>query len=412
MRPDLPPARHVVDLARRHAARGVRFALFEIVIHGIRHQTYIHVMNDGGPTTSIVGFMVNLNWVRDTYFREFVRHVQDYTGDTRLAIEIRDDRGDLVARTGPERPRRMLNAKPFPILFADPSLLSYFSDDTGGISKWTAQVDITDEASLIAVQRASAQTLAMLALGAVTTGVALIWAVQAARKADALATMKTEFQSAMSHEMKTPVSLISLAGETLASGRVTDATAVRDYGHLLAREAHHLARLVENVLCYARLHSMSEPKDFESIDMAELVEESVEHFKPHLTRLRFHTEINLSTDSLQVRADRQMMIHALDNLIDNALKHGGRARYLSIHAYTAALGAVVIEVRDRGEGIAPDELPRVFDKFYRGKGVKTSGSGLGLAIVRRIVQEHRGSVILDSTPGKGTSVIVRLPHDT
>jgi signal transduction histidine kinase len=409
---DPSPVRHVVELARQHASRSVRYAIFESAIGSTRYQTYVQLTygeRSAGHLTSVVGFMVNMDWIRENYFRDFVRHVQDFTGDTTLAIEIRDERGQLVARSGPDRARRRLSAKAFSMLFADPALLPHLTV-AETVPTWTAQIDVANEESTVAAERAAARTIAVLAVGAIATVVALFWTVRAARRAAALAAMQTEFVSAMGHEMKTPVSLISLASDTLANQRITEPGTVREYGQLLSREAGHLARLVENVLCYARLQNLSDPTEFESADVAELIEESLEHFRPNLTRRGFNVHLQLPDEPLQVFAHRLMMIHAFDNLVDNAIKHGGSGRQLSVRGYSAG-DAVIVELGDKGNGIPGDELPRVFEKFYRGKHSKTPGSGLGLAIVQRIVVEHGGSVAIDSTPGAGTSVTVRLPAE-
>jgi signal transduction histidine kinase len=103
-----------------------------------------------------------------------------------------------------------------------------------------------------------------------------------------------------------------------------------------------------------------------------------------------------------------MILHVIDNLIDNAARHGGGGGQVTVRA-TLADGRVPIEVADTGQGIPPDELPRIFDTFYRGKGTRSRGSGLGLAIVRRIVTDHGGNVSVVSRLGEGTTVTIVLP---
>jgi two-component system sensor histidine kinase KdpD len=98
----------------------------------------------------------------------------------------------------------------------------------------------------------------------------------------------------------------------------------------------------------------------------------------------------------------------IGNLIDNALKHGDAGRTLIVKAHVRD-ARVHIELADRGDGIPPDEVSRVFDKFYRGKGASRRGTGLGLTIARRIVDEHGGIITMHSVIGQGTSVEVTLP---
>jgi signal transduction histidine kinase len=102
------------------------------------------------------------------------------------------------------------------------------------------------------------------------------------------------------------------------------------------------------------------------------------------------------------------MIQALDNLIDNAIKYSTGNRYLAVTA-SATPKLVTLTVRDRGSGIAREDLSRVFERFYRGRNVSVSGSGLGLSIARRIVESHGGRIAVRSTVGVGTEVDVILP---
>lgn len=162
IRTDPAAVRPVVEGARREAARGVRFAMFEISVEGVRYQTLVQLIYGGrqtGELTSLVGFMVNLDRVRAHYFADFIRYVQDFIGDRSLAIEIVDDRDHLVARMGPEAAGRPLGAKTFPLLFADPALVAYLSPHAARVPWWTAKVDITNERSLLAAERATARTL-------------------------------------------------------------------------------------------------------------------------------------------------------------------------------------------------------------------------------------------------------------
>jgi signal transduction histidine kinase len=212
----------------------------------------------------------------------------------------------------------------------------------------------------------------------------------------------------MSHEMKTPLSLIGLASDTLANGRYVSPAKVPEYGRLLSRETHHLRRLIDNVLCYARLHTSDGPPTFEPLDVSELVQDSVERFRPLLGDLDVDVQVPLPFDAVWIHGDRVMMHHVLDNLIDNAAKHGGAGRRLTVRAAREG-DRVQIDVADAGNGIPPDELHQVFDQFYRGRNTRTRGSGLGLALVRRIVTDHGGTVSVASELGVGTTITVRLP---
>jgi signal transduction histidine kinase len=301
-----------------------------------------------------------------------------------------------------------IGRKRFPLLFADPSLFAFLAPADRRITWWSAQVGFTADASQRAAERATARTLTALALAALATVGGLAWTMRAARAAAALATAQSEFVSAMSHEMKTPLSLIKLASETLAHGRYVSPATVPEYGHLLSREAHHLRRLIDNVLCFARLHSPQDGRNIEALDVSELVQDSVERFRPLLADLNVEVGVQLPLDAMWIRGDRVMLLHLFDNLIDNAAKHGGAGGRLDVSAGLDGT-RIRIAVADAGQGIPPEELSRIFDRFYRGKGIRARGSGLGLALVQRIVADHGGTVAVSSRVGTGTTVSVVLP---
>jgi signal transduction histidine kinase len=403
------PVWDVLDIARRQAQRNVRFTVFDAVVDRTHYQVVAHLMYDGtgadARLVAIAGFMVNIAWVRAHYFGDFLQQMQGIIGDTSLSIDIVADDGSVVAAVGP-RDVSPEHVRRFPLLFADEALLSLPSRRHD--PEWMARVGVAAEASRAAATRSAARTLGLLAVGAIATLIGLGITVRAARRSADLAAVQSEFVSAVSHEMKTPLSLIKLASDTLANGRYADASAIADYGRLMGVEAHHLARLIDNVLCYARITDSSSDYDVEPIDIAELVQESVDRFRPQLNAQGFEVQVNLPVESPSVNGDPLMLGHVFDNLIDNAAKYGGGGHMLGVTV--AARDRVVdVTVSDRGQGVPAEDLARVFDKFFRGKGSKPRGAGLGLAIVRRIVEDHRGSVRMTSAPGEGTSVVVTLP---
>jgi signal transduction histidine kinase len=411
IRDDPAAARHVIDEARRAGASGVPFAAFEIAVEETPYQAFVHLLYDSArpdEATSLVGFTVNRERLHDHYFQDLIQHLQAVTADPALTIEIVDDRGGLVARTGPARLGDPIGRKQFPLLFADPSLFAFMAPAGREIPWWSAQVGFTADASQRAAEQATARTLTALALAALVTVGGLAWTMRAARAAAALATAQSEFVSAMSHEMKTPLSLIKLASDTLAHGRYVSPATVPEYGHLLSREAHHLRRLIDNVLCFARLHTARDGRNFESLDVSELIQDSVDRFRPLLADVDVDVHVQLPLEPVWIRGDRVMLLHLLDNLIDNGAKHGGAGRRLTV-SMTLEAARVRIDVADAGPGIPPEELSRIFDQFYRGKGIRSRGSGLGLALVQRIVTDHGGTVSVASRVGAGTTVTVVLP---
>jgi two-component system phosphate regulon sensor histidine kinase PhoR len=173
-------------------------------------------------------------------------------------------------------------------------------------------------------------------------------------------------------------------------------------------EAQHLTRLIDNVLCYARINDLASPYELEPVDVVELVQESIGRFQPRTREQGIEVQLQTPPDPATVNGDHLMLLHVFDNLVENAITHAGAGKWLGI-TVTAGPSQVNVEVADRGDGIPHDDLLRVFEKFYRRKGTRQRGTGLGLAIVRRIVDDHGGRVDMASIVGRGTTVLVSLP---
>jgi two-component system phosphate regulon sensor histidine kinase PhoR len=239
---------------------------------------------------------------------------------------------------------------------------------------------------------------------------ALVLTVRADRASAALASMKSDFVAAVTHELKTPVASIRLVGDTLANGRYTSPTTVREYAGLLSVEASRLGNSIDNLLTYARYSSSPATSSTELADVepADLVEDALQGLRPVLANQEFDLVIDVPSDLPQVCVDRPAMIQALDNIVDNAIKYSTTEKHLAVKG-RATGRTVTLTVLDRGTGIASKDLSRVFERFYRGRNATVSGSGLGLPIAKRIVESHGGRIEVRSAVGSGTEVDVTLP---
>jgi signal transduction histidine kinase len=396
--------------SRAHAP----FAVFETQIDGVPYQALLYLMYDGSrpeaKLSAVAGFLVDMDWVKTNYFSDFIRQIHEIVNDPSLSITISDDQGRQVATVGPQPAASASHVRRFPVVFADPALVSDLAH-TDEVPQWTARVGVAGEATLAAASRGTSRTIALAGFGALATIIGLGLTVRATQAAAGLAVVQSEFVSAVTHEMKTPLSLLKLASDTLASGRYNSPDTIADYGRMMVVETGHLSQLIDNVLCYARINDATSPYAFEAIDVADLVQESVNRFRPQFERLGFTLQLDMPPDPVMIRADHVMMAHVFDNLLDNATKHALTGKWLGI--VVAHRGHMAhVQVTDRGPGIARGDLPRVFERFYRGAGTRARGAGLGLSIARRIVADHHGAISISNSPGKGASVDVLLPRST
>jgi signal transduction histidine kinase len=237
--------------------------------------------------------------------------------------------------------------------------------------------------------------------------VGLVLSVQAGRASARLADMRSDFVSAVTHELKTPIANMRAISETLASPRSTLEMS-REYGRMGIREAMRLTRLVDNLLAYARITEVADAYCFEPVALETIVDRSLQEFAPLLTDGGFELHVDLPEELPRVRADRTALGLMLNNLVDNAIRYSKDRRSLTIVARQRG-ASVILEVRDQGIGIPEGEIGRVTRKFFRGRNAIAGGSGLGLAIVDRIVADHSGSLEIQSVVGTGTTVVVTLP---
>jgi signal transduction histidine kinase len=229
-----------------------------------------------------------------------------------------------------------------------------------------------------------------------------------ARASAAVAMVRSDFVATVTHELKTPLSTIRAVGETLVRGRVRTEQDLKRYAHLLVREERRLTRLVNNLLAYSRVTDVTEVYSFEALEPAALISEATQGFRRQLTDSDVRLEVDVAPEVPAVRADRTAVVLALDNLIDNAIRHSGEADTISVRASGEA-GHVRFEVIDRGAGIPADDLPHVKRRFVRGKHTKSPGNGLGLAIVNRIATDHGGALEMTSEVGHGTTATLIIP---
>lgn len=392
------------------AKNGRQLSVFEMPIGGQPYQvvaqlTYSDVYRQ--QLASVVGFTVNLQWVRSHYFLDLADEVWTLGrgAETGLVMHIRDDHGRVVAGSAFDEGELVTHRRTFDLLFLDK--VAVFPVRGYTPQTWSVAVSSASAPTLL---RETANTTRLVAFGGISGLVfaaGLVLTVRAARASARLIEMRTDFVSTVTHELKTPIATIKAAAETLARDRLTGMS-VQTCGRIVVMESDRLARLVENLLAYSRITDVADTYAFTAIDVAAVLNDIQEDFEARLDRHGFELEIRIATGTKPVRGDRFALRLLFGNLVDNAIKYSGHDRRLTLRA-SGTDTHVVVEVEDTGVGIDPAELPQVLKKFGRGKTAPHGGSGLGLAIASRIAEDHGGSLRIESTPGRGTLVSVTLP---
>jgi signal transduction histidine kinase len=222
--------------------------------------------------------------------------------------------------------------------------------------------------------------------------------------------LREDLVNGVSHELKTPLTLIRLYAETLAADPGAPESERRGHCDVIVRETERLGTLVERVLSFSRVDLGARRYRFERTDLAALVAETAVTYAGFLRNRGFVVDTEIANAIPDVFCDRDAVTEAIVNLVDNAAKYSGERRRIVVRLRTSAERRVVIEVEDQGIGIAAAELDRVFDRFYRGAGeTGRGGYGLGLFLVKHAAEAHGGHVEVDSEPGKGSRFRVVLP---
>ncbi|MCX6559380.1 MAG: ATP-binding protein [Candidatus Aminicenantes bacterium] len=251
--------------------------------------------------------------------------------------------------------------------------------------------------------------LILIVVGLMALGAGLV--VRDISREAQLTARKTEFVHTISHELKTPLTLIRLYAETLEQKPNLGDPEKKDALKIIAKESERLSHLINNVLDFSRIEMGRKEFDFRIGDLATVVRETVASYRYHLEKKGFLIREEITADCPAVRFDREAMASVVVNLLSNAIKFSPREKDVGIRL-SIENGWAVLRIADKGSGIAPADLPRIFDKFYRGGNDLSGGaggSGLGLTLVKHIVEAHGGRVEARSEGGKGSEFSVYLP---
>jgi signal transduction histidine kinase len=249
----------------------------------------------------------------------------------------------------------------------------------------------------------------------VLLGVSVGLIVLSSRRAQRLASQQMEFVAGVSHEFRTPLAVICSAGENLADGVIDNGEQIKRYGGLIRDEGRRLTEMVEQVLEFAGTHSQRIAYELRPTDPNRVVEDALAASRMQLVESGFEIEKNLAAAMPQVNADAPALSRAIQNLLNNAMKYSGESRWLglSVESVKTEKGEEVqIKVSDRGIGIPPSDLPRIFEPFYRGREIiaaQIHGNGLGLSLVNNIIEAHGGRMSVASKIRQGATFTLHLP---
>jgi two-component system, OmpR family, phosphate regulon sensor histidine kinase PhoR len=358
---------------------------------------------------------------KDAYLFTFMRRVE---GNRTFYVVIEEYLNRLVKRLFPQffdvpsTSKRLYQVvdelgetvygQPFRDVSGAPVVERPFSMTSG---KWRLRVTQRDIADERAVQRMKLIDSILIggAMSVILAGLGFLgFAIRRERRLNEL---KSEFISNVSHELKTPLSIISMFGEMLAEGRTKSPEQAHEYAEIIWRESVRLGRLIDNVLDFAKIERGMVVYEFADTDLREVVERALELSARRLASASLSVSTELESELPQVALDANAFTLAILNLFDNAIKYAADGKKLRVTLKRDG-ERLVLGVTDAGPGIALEEHDRIFERFYRARSVRLKpirGSGIGLALVQHIARAHGGDVEVESAPGSGATFRIWVP---
>jgi two-component system phosphate regulon sensor histidine kinase PhoR len=224
-----------------------------------------------------------------------------------------------------------------------------------------------------------------------------------------LETVRQDFISNISHELRTPIASVKALAETLSEGAIEDPSIAKDFLNRINAEADKLAQMVQELGDLSRIESGESPLVKKPLNIAQPIEHAIERLRTQAERSGLVLETNIPSGLPQVLADESRVEQVLVNIIHNAIKFTPAGGRIKVSAEVKE-NNLVVSVADTGIGIPADDLPRIFERFYKAdKSRASGGTGLGLAIAKHIVEAHGGRIWAESVEGKGSTFKFALP---
>jgi two-component system phosphate regulon sensor histidine kinase PhoR len=231
--------------------------------------------------------------------------------------------------------------------------------------------------------------------------------------------MRADFVANASHELRTPLAALLGFIETLQGPAKSDAAAREKFLAIMQQQATRMARLIDDLLSLSRIELNAHLQPNTPVELQSIVRQVVDGLMPLARDREVAVNVNVPPEPLVVLGERDELIRALENLVENALKYGASGKRVDVTLVRATTrtgaGEARLTVRDFGPGIAPEHLPRLTERFYRvdvADSRSQGGTGLGLALVKHVVARHGGRLSIESTLGQGASFIMQLPLHT
>lgn len=341
----------------------------------------------------------NQNFLRNSYLPKVLTQrfgAEEYPG---MNVWLRDwTNNEIIASSNPNA---TYDRKQIQFVQNFPDFFDY----------WKVEVAFTDESTIAASNASLIKNLVVMGAAMLLLLGALVFMFRSARKERALAERQANFLANVTHELKTPLSVMQAAGENLADGRVQDQQRLKNYGSHIFSEAVRLRNMIDKLLDVAKADAGESLVNPQPTDIGEVVHSYLDKHQKFFQEKDVILDINIDENLPAVNIDRNSLETIISNLVDNAIKYSTNEKYLGIRVLTQN-DHVKLCIEDHGIGIAKKNLSNIFTKFFRVEDsltAKTKGHGLGLSIVKNLVELNSGSIEVESNPNDGSTFIITFP---
>lgn len=407
---DPPLGQQILQLARAQADART-FVVLERTIRNVPYQIVLHPLwsNDRRlGFAGLVGYTVNLHKVDGELWRTLLNgNVKALLNpDPRLptlAATLLDDRGNVVYGQAIP-PGLPSGTAPLDLLFFPYEPLNQWLSGRPPMRLW--QVAVSATGPVVYSHFPGKWLVAAVVLLIV---IAVVCAVSVERQSIRLSQMQADFVANASHQLKTPLSLLSTAVETLSLDRVPPER-MKEYLQILRSQTRRMTSLVERILQFARVDADSTVFRMEPLNLVPLVHAVVDRFTADNHQPRVPITFERGREVVMARVDAGAIEQVMVNLLDNAVKYGDEHNAIAV-TVSQSNGYAAISVRDRGFGVHAADVPHIFNKFYRGQagGEGRPGFGLGLALVDSVARAHGGRATVQTVFNRGSEFVVMLP---
>jgi signal transduction histidine kinase len=383
-------------------------------LDGVPYQAVFHFMWANPQRTaafSVIGFLVDLDDLRTGGFARLAATgleplLNPGTELPRLALRVEDAAGRRVTGAEPDASRLPSAAERVDLLFFPSRELGVYLAPLPAVASW--RLVVRPEAPL-----PDGSPSGLWLLGAVVglLLIAVVCAVGVNREAIRLSQLQSDFVLNVSHQLRTPLAMLSGAAETLGLERVRSPEKIKHYADIVQAQTGRLSAMVDQILQVHTADHATAAVSWQRVDLGALVARAAADVQLLADRREVAISVGPSAEPVLVDGDAAALEHVVLNLLENAVKYGPESGNAVRVEVRASGRRAVISVTDRGAGIARADLPHIFEKFYRGRvdGPTRRGFGLGLAIVRAAIDAHGGSIAVSSEPGRGSVFTVTLP---